>query len=96
MNFGGFIGGGSNGGGGGGDARMMADNLLNTISSSALAHSQPHMVVPLPPPPPPSPHIVEPIFKSSPLSLAVVCSSFSPINLYICGYACLHVLMDSD
>ncbi|KAL3524247.1 hypothetical protein ACH5RR_017081 [Cinchona calisaya] len=60
MSFGGLIGGGR--GGGGGDARMMADNLY-----SAIPHSQaqpPHMISPHPP-------IAQPIFNSSPLSLAV-------------------------
>lgn len=63
MSFGGFIGGASSGAGGG-DARLiMADNLYNTIPTSALAHTQPHMVSP--------PPMVQPIFNSSPLSLAV-------------------------
>ncbi|XP_027103840.1 homeobox-leucine zipper protein ANTHOCYANINLESS 2 isoform X3 [Coffea arabica] len=48
MSFGGFIGGGSSGGGGGDAGLMMADNLYSTIPTSALAHTQPHMVSPPP------------------------------------------------
>lgn len=70
MSFGGFIGGGSSGVG---DVRMVADNLFNyTIPNSAIVHSQPHMVS--------RPPIGQPIFNSSPLSLAVVCPFYPCIS----------------
>ena len=87
MSFGGFIGGGSSGGGGGDAGLMMADNLYSTIPTSALAHTQPHMVSP--------PPMVQPIFNSLPLSLAVVCHFFlSNSYLCICMFACIINIMD--
>lgn len=85
MSFGGFIGSSSSGGNGGGDggsgvSRVVADSPYNNTMPTAatIAHQSQQLVT--------SP-LTQPMFNSSPLSLALVCIPLK-MNFFFCCSLC--------
>lgn len=71
MSLGGFF--GSGGGGGAGDAGLLFDSLYITNNMNIASIPQHHLL---------SPPIVQPVFNSSALSLALVCTLFHTLHIY--------------